>query len=997
MLLVTALNEQMAGLVRARDRLPFDACTDRAIGQLLGMLAARRLEVRRVEHQFLPARALLVRSGRGGALVGGVNVSRAGLRGEPAVTLGHHGTPAEDRLGKWFDELWAVAAPFDLAGLYQRLTANFPPYLIYLRVLLALYGAELEEEAGGLGEIPITGFQQHGVWRAMGIMRRYGGVLIADGVGLGKTFTAGEIVRQYRERRQRVLLVCPATLRDSTWAQFLNKYQLFVECVSYEQLAADAQLGGDRENLKSPVEEYALVVIDEAQNYRNPSTPARAKVLRRLLAGPRRDLVLLSATPVNNSLWDLYHLLWYFLKRDAALADRGVLSIREQFLEAMQQDPFDLNPDLLYPILDATTVKRTRHFVKKHYADNQIKLPDGTITVIQFPKPIPSTINYSLDQTLPGFLNRLEAALMPVHGRPQLTMARYQVENYIGGVRNAQDHAVVGLLRSALFKRFESSVRAFAKTTEKMVREHELFLAGLDRGVVLRKEVMRELSAADQDEDSLDDLLDDGEVGDRADQYDLRRLRRDVESDLDLLREFHRATAAVQPDHDPKLEALSLELSAIVAQADKDGIDEQERRRDRKVLVFSYYSDTIDWIEGYLQDRLAGHPRLRVYQGRLASVAGTESRGGVSREHAVIGFAPETSGRVQQPEDRFDILLSTDVLAEGLNLQQCRNIINYDLPWNPMRLVQRHGRVDRIGSKHPRVFLRTFFPDTELNRLLDLEQRVRRKLAQAAASVGVEAAPIENAAETDVSFAETRGEIERLREADATIYEAGGTPGAAQTGEEYRQELRKALRRLGDRIRTMPWRAGSGLRKGEHPGYVFCAAVGDRIFVRFAPAADEPVVRELGMCLRLVECQETTERVVTDAMLAGVYGAWQRARQDIYNDWTTQTDPANLQPRVGPFSRQLAEFLRANPPSGVTQDRLTRCLEAIEAPIPRREESELRRVFDQEYPGNRAKAEAVVRTAEALGLEPFQPPDPLPPISPDEIHLICWMGIEAEK
>jgi hypothetical protein len=274
---------------------------------------------------------------------------------------------------------------------------------------------------------------------------------------------------------------------------------------------------------------------------------------------------------------------------------------------------------------------------------------------------------------------------------------------------------------------------------------------------------------------------------------------------------------------------------------------------------------------------------------------------------------------------------------------------------------------------------------------------VRRKLAQAAASVGVEAAPIENAAETDVSFAETREEIDRLRAGDDTLYEAGGTAGAAQTGEEYRQELRRALKRMGDRIRALPWRAGSGLLKGDRRGYVFCAAVGDRIFVRFTPAADEPVIRELGTCLRLVECQESTERVVTDTMLAGVYVAWHKARQGIFEDWSAQTDPANLQPRISPFSRHLAEFVRSSPPADVEQARLIRCVEAIEAPISRREETELRRVFEQQYPGNRAKVAAIIGAVESLGLEPFEPPDPLPPIDPEEIHLICWMGVEAES
>src|SRR5262249_50303376 len=174
---------------------------------------------------------------------------------------------------------------------------------------------------------------------------------------------------------------------------------------------------------------------------------------------------------------------------------------------------------------------------------------------------------------------------------------------------------------------------------------------------------------------------------------------------------------------------LAEELVAIARESEKEALDADDERRKRKVLIFSFYEDTTDWIEDYLRRQIETDPRLAAYRGRLVSVAGSGSRHGVSREAAVHGCAPESSAappaRPGEERDRFDLLLCTDVLAEGMNLQECRHIINYDLPWNPMRLVQRHGRIDRIGSPHPRVFLRTFFPDPPLNPLLDLEWRVR--------------------------------------------------------------------------------------------------------------------------------------------------------------------------------------------------------------------------------------------------------------------------------
>ena len=253
-----------------RNRIPFDLEGDRALRTLLDFLHSGRIEVRRYEGHFLHAKAFLFRGEDRGLLSGSSNLTRAGLQSNLELNLGHWDDPLLERVEAWYDTLWDEAVPFDLAAIYEELLADYPPYLLYLKVLWHLYHDELVEEEAETGHIPVTTFQRHGVWRARKILQSYGGVLIADGVGLGKTYTAGEIIRDYRERRQRVLLVCPASLRDTTWKKFLNDYQLLVECLSYEELARDAQLGGEHHHLKNPLEDYALVVVDEAHYYRNP-------------------------------------------------------------------------------------------------------------------------------------------------------------------------------------------------------------------------------------------------------------------------------------------------------------------------------------------------------------------------------------------------------------------------------------------------------------------------------------------------------------------------------------------------------------------------------------------------------------------------------------------------------------------------------------------------------------------------------------------------------
>ena len=298
-------------------------------------------------------------------------------------------------------------------------------------------------------------------------------------------------------------------------------------------------------------------------------------------------------------------------------------------------------------------------------------------------------------------------------------------------------------MRSGLLKRFESSVYGFGKTVARMIAHHEAFLEALARDKVVRKEFFRELSAAG-DDGEIEELLEASENVEDGDTYDVPRLREAVESDLKLLRELGGEAAVVEPGHDPKLAALVEELARIAEQARREATDDEDERQKRKVLVFSHFEETIDWIEAHLRGIVEKDERFSAYDGRLASVSGADVRGGIARQKALHGFAPVSTGALTpDDEDCYDLLLCTDVLAEGMNLQQCRNVINYDLPWNPMRLIQRHGRVDRIGSPHREVYLRTFFPDRQLDALLNLEQRVRRKLAQAAASVGVEVAPIE--------------------------------------------------------------------------------------------------------------------------------------------------------------------------------------------------------------------------------------------------------------
>ena len=470
------LHRLAKGLEQERDHLPFNRTNGAALTKLIAALRAGNLEVRRYEKSFLHAKAYIFtnldvsNSKPQGIIVGSSNLTGAGLTQNLELNLGHFESPIAQEAEQWFDDLWEESEHYDLAELFEVVIQPRSPWEIFLRVLWQLYGDEVADDAKADDNLPLTSFQKHGVARALRLIRETGGVIVADEVGLGKTFIAGEILQIYLERRQRALLICPASLRDSTWRQFLTRYQLFIECLSFEQLANDEQLkdklrpNADQQHLQRQLNEYQLVIVDEAHNYRNPDAPTRAAALRSLLFGKRRDLLLLTATPVNNSLWDLYHLLRFFLRQDAHFADRGILSVREVFKEAMREDPSDLNPDHLFPIIDATTVKRTRQFVKKHYAGDSIPGPDGRLQPIVFPKPKAISLRYELEDRLPGFFDRLEDALDSERGNA-LQFARYTPDlyrrDYLDTEENIYTGAMIGLLRSGLLKRFESSAFAF--------------------------------------------------------------------------------------------------------------------------------------------------------------------------------------------------------------------------------------------------------------------------------------------------------------------------------------------------------------------------------------------------------------------------------------------------------------------------------------------------------------------------------------------------------
>ena len=1008
-LLKQRLKTLQQGLETERNYLPFNAASSHSLHSLIEALEKGNMEVRRYEKNFLHAKAYIYGGGYSGSgiLAGSSNLTSAGLTHNLELNLGRHDSQTFNKAVQWFDELWEDAVPFELAELYKEQFEPQQPWLIFLRVLYQLYGADLDTESptSATSQMQLTTFQEHGVDRTLRLIEKNGGAIVADEVGLGKTFIAGRIIKEYSDRGQRALLICPAALRDTTWRTFLSEHQMFCECVSYHELAIDKQLNskGTKNKLQQRKDQYQLIIVDEAHNYRNPDTPARAQIMRTLLFGRPKELLMLTATPVNNSLWDLYSLLNYFIRQDSSFIDQGIISMRQRFNDAAQQDPSNLSPDMLYPIIDATTVKRTRQFIKKHYLNDTISI-DGKEQKISFPEPVPVTVRYDLDASAPGLMEEVLNALDPDDG--SLTFARYNIGRYRidkDDEELATHMGAVGLLRSGLLKRFESSAKAFSISLCRIRNQCSTCLEMLDKGKVVASPFHAELSA--NDEASIEKLLEESKSAFSADLFDVESLKEDLLSDCDVLDDLISKTRAITHAEDTKLAALRLELEQIVKEAEAEATTRIVEADKRKVLVFSFFTDTVDWIHEWLRAEVESNPKLEALVGRIGVVTGNYAQvddDEVERDQTVLGFAPDSMGRSDH-DNLYDVLITTDVLAEGVNLQQCRHIVNYDLPWNPMRLVQRHGRIDRIGSQHTRVFLRSIFPDKQLDALLRLEQRILDKIAMAAATVGVQG-PVDGAAQGHQVFTETREEIEKLIAGDSSLYERGGTESAAQSGEEYRHTLREALESQEDEIKNLPWRAGSGMIKGKKRGIFFSAYIGDRPQLCFVGANDNwlpltgdgAIESELGTCLRLIEAEQNSERhmPITEEQ---VFPFWEAAEDYFFQKWEFKTDPVNLQPPVRKLNREVINYLEAKP-LDISDELLQTAIKVLEGVWSRRDEARLRAQFNDESRTEQGKAEALVDwIIEESGLSPIEPTRAFERIEKEDIKLLCWMVVEPES
>lgn len=599
-------------------------------------------------------------------------------------------------------------------------------------------------------------FQKDGVLGAIDKLEKYHGCILADSVGLGKTFEALAVIKYYESRNSRVLVLCPKKLREN-WLTYkgnrrdniLEKDRLNYDVLNHTDLSRYSGYSGEINLEKIYWENYDLIVIDESHNFRNNNNKRDDKETRysRLLnqiikKGVKTKVLMLSATPVNNRMTDLKNQIAFATEgNEFALADYGIKSIDqilrkaqlvfnkwnelpeerktlETLLEMLETDYFKL--------LDMLTIARSRKHIQKYYDTTHIgKFPERLK-----PINIKNDIDIQNDFIDLDELNKLIRALNLAIYSPMKYILPSKIAEYSKKYDTKTGKAVfrqidretslIHLMRINILKRMESSIHSFGITISKILKNIDITLEKLNKSQDIEENL--DIDDLELDDPRLDSVM----IGSKnvkvfIQDIDKIKWRAELEGDRAILERIMIEAFKIQPHRDKKLE----ELKDLIREKVKNPINEG----NKKVIIFTAFADTAK----YLYDNIAdwGLEELGLYS---AVITGSDNPKtnlkGVKGEfnNILVNFSPKSKGREITDRAEIDILIATDCISEGQNLQDCDYLINYDIHWNPVRIIQRFGRVDRIGSKNEVIQLVNFWPNMELDEYINLEARVSGRM-----------------------------------------------------------------------------------------------------------------------------------------------------------------------------------------------------------------------------------------------------------------------------
>ena len=762
----------------------------------------QKVEIKSIRHaQLLHGKMYhIANAGVEEAILGSSNFTVRGLglgTGNNNIELNLEVDSNRDRrdLKTWFNELWSDPAlvedvKTEVLQYLDQLYQNNAPEFIYFKTLYHVFENFLaDQEKGGLLDHNIKivdtniwkalfTFQQDGVKGAINKILRHNGCILADSVGLGKTFEALAVIKYFELKNDKVLVLCPKKLREN-WTVYqahtnsqLNPFladRFGYTVLSHTDLSRETGDAGGINLETFNWGNFDLVVIDESHNFRN-NTPGKrdeeGNIIRKsryqrlmddiIKSGVRTKVLLLSATPVNNDLRDLRNQIYFLTEGadDTFKESIGVDNLKETLVAA--QKTFTLwakkkpaerkTTDLLeklcsafFKLLDELTIARSRKHILRYYKSSIAALggfPERSKPISIYPEIDLQRrfLSYDkLDDEIDGYKLSLFA---PSRYLKKECKKLSKYETHAGDPFSQADREkfLVGMMKVNFLKRLESSVESFEITMGRTIAKIE----ALERKIRNYKanpnqnpeseelELDIEIPEADNDAD------DPTEVGGKF-KYNLADLRlddwlTDLQNDKQQLSLLHASAEAVTPDRDAKLK----ELKQLIERKVKNPTVNKQDQPVKKVLVFTAFADTAT----YLFQSLASWAKneLGIH---IALVAGSGDNkttfGKTDFNQILTNFSPRSKNRDKIPSmpqsGEIDLLIATDCISEGQNLQDCDYLVNYDIHWNPVRIIQRFGRIDRIGSLSKTVQLVNFWPTQDLDKYVNLKNRVEARMA----------------------------------------------------------------------------------------------------------------------------------------------------------------------------------------------------------------------------------------------------------------------------
>ena len=648
-----------------------------------------------------------------------------------------------------------------LSNLYQENS----PELIYYLTLYNIFGEKLlniedkakVKESTGIDKTKIWNslynFQHDAVVGAIKKLELYNGCIIADSVGLGKTFEALAIIKYYELRNDRILVLCPKKLR-SNWTSFkensvtnfLSEDRFNYDVLNHTDLSRDKGKSGDINLEKINLGNYDLVVIDESHNFRNNNAfkgkeTRYQKLMNRIIkSGVKTKVLMLSATPVNNRLADLKNQIMFITENeDDAFKDSVGINSVEATLRVAQtkfkewsnlpedkRTTANLLPMLDYNffnLLNTVTIARSRRQIQTYYDTKDIgKFPTRL-------KPISIKSDIDIYKNFPSLMkvNSMIAGLHLAIYSPMLyvlpSKLQYYEDIYDQEVKGGtgkfkqvdREKNIVNLMRVNIFKRLESSVNSFTLTLERILKQIEVMMSILDKG----QEFDLDNHSFNVEDDELEDEIG-GKIRIKVKDLDILKLKEDLSEDRKILETLLYQSIDITPDKDAKLIDLKKHIT--------EKINHPINKDNKKMIIFTSFSDTAEYLYENISEWLLQEHGL--YTGIVTGSSGTKTNlKTVSNQfEAILAHFSPKSNHLRTDIEQIDVLIATDCISEGQNLQDCDYLINYDIHWNPVRIVQRFGRIDRIGSKNKVIQLVNFWPNIELDEYINLEDRVRNRM-----------------------------------------------------------------------------------------------------------------------------------------------------------------------------------------------------------------------------------------------------------------------------